>query len=295
MINIKQQLINISRRFLKYMGFRRKYTIDEVQIELDFDHLMPDYHYAHPLYDKFLPHLVNFLPKGTLVVEVGANVGYTLIAMARNNSSLEFFLFEADDNTFEDLQKNVASLRKIDPNVSVTPLKQFIGLDLDNVSLEHYFGSNHAVFDEGTIKSKTLVESFRDLDLDSKKLSLLITDVDGFDWDVIQSSYELLEENPYIYFECFYSNFSQLQKFNKLFQELQAKGYSGFAFFDNFGQYICTISELSLAKELLDYLARQNFSNSSRTMYYYDVLAFPKNKSHEVTKIINDFNSHYSS
>lgn len=278
---------------LAKLGFKRKYTIAGVQIEMSFSHLRPEYEKNHPLYDKFLPHLVKVLPEDTLIVEVGANVGYALIEMARANSSLKFVAIEADHRTFEDLQKNVASLRKIEPNVSVTIVKEFIGLAIDNVSLEPYSGSNHAVIDGGAIKSKPLVETFSELDLDSEKLSLLITDVDGFDWDVIQSAYKLFEQNPYIYFECFYTNLDQLENFNNLFYELQVKGYSDFAFFDNYGQYICTTSDLSQIKDMLDYIAFQNFSNSSRTMYYYDVLAFPKNKSADVKELIYDFNQQF--
>jgi len=291
MLQIKTFLWSYIRAALKSFGFKRKYEVDGVVIDIDFTHRMPDYRKDHPHYDRFLVHLVQFLSDKSLVVEVGANVGYTFISMAQNNDSLEYVLFEADDNCYKDLQNNIEKLRKINKNVSVNALKQFVGLDIDNVSLEPYAGSNHAVLDGGGIFSKSLVESFNELGLDSQKLSLLISDVDGYDWDVIRSSYDLLEHNPYLYFECWYLNESQHQNFNKLFQELSHKGYSGFVFFDNYGQYMCTVTELSQVESLLDYIAKQNFNTSTRTMYYYDVLAFSNDKSAEVSKIIDGYRS----
>ena len=71
-----------------------------------------------------------------------------------------------------------------------------------------------------------------------------------------------------------------------------AIGYSKFAFFDNFGQFIVSTDNITEVGELLDYVKRQNFHNSSRTYFYYDVLAYPNNKSGEVELIISEYNIH---
>ncbi len=229
------------------------------------------------------------------MIEVGANVGYTLIAMAQSNSSLSYVVFEADDNVFELLRKNISSLEAVNEKVSVKAVQQFIGLEIDNVSLERYSGSNHAVLDGGNIRSKSLATIIRELKVDHSDLSLLVTDVDGFDWDVIRSAVELLKHKPYIYFECFSDNQSQLQNFKDLFRQLKALGYTNFVFFDNFGAHVSTLDALDQIDSLLDYVAAQNFYKLTRTIYYYDVLAFTTNKADEITKIIQDYSArHYT-
>lgn len=121
-------------------------------------------------------------------------------------------------------------------------------------------------------------------------LSLLKTDVDGFDWDVIRSSYEVLKHNPYVYFECHYDNFEQLESYRELFSEMVAIGYSKFAFFDNFGQFILYTDDMTEVGELLDYVKRQYFHNSTRTYFYYDVLTYPTDKRVEADLIIAEYN-----
>ena len=55
---------------------------------------------------------------------------------------------------------------------------------------------------------------------------------------------------------------------------LWACGYTGFWMFDNFGNPICEATQPRVLDQLLDSLLRQNQRRASRTLYYYDVLAF---------------------
>ena len=84
---------------------------------------------------------------------------------------------------------------------------------------------------------------------------------------VIRSSYEVLTHKPYIYFECYYNNLEQLESYKELFSEMVSMGYSKFSLFYNFGQYILSTDNLNQINELLDYIKRQNFNNSTRTFF----------------------------
>lgn len=278
------------RVLLAFFGVKRKYQINSYSIQIDFTHRLPDYQSAHPYYDRFLPHLVKYLPANTLAIDVGANVGDTLVGMLGTNDTLDYLCIEASDDFFSDLKKNAESLKAQNSELSITIVNEFVGRDITDVGLDGQGGTKHAVVGGGNIKSKNMISILTDLSIQHSALSLLKTDVDGFDWDVIRSSYDVLKHNPYVYFECQYDNLEQLESYRELFSEMVAIGYSKFAFFDNYGQFILTTDDLIQVGDLLDYVKRQNFHNSSRTYFYYDVLAYPNDKSGEVDSIIAEYN-----
>ena len=114
--------------------------------------------------------------------------------------------------------------------------------------------------------------------------------MDGFDQDVINSSYDLLDSCPFLYFECFYINEYQLNNFKKLFQNLKIKGYENFLFFDNFGKKISTVSDIKIVNELLEYTKRSHKQRSAGTIVYYDILAYNNNNYSLIEKIVNEYN-----
>jgi FkbM family methyltransferase len=278
------------RILLTSFGVKRAYQISNYSMQLDFTHRLPDYQNAHPFYDRFLPHLVKYLPDNTLVIDVGANVGDTLIGMLGNNDRLEYLCIEASHEFFSDLKKNVQSLRAQNVQLQISIVNEFVGRDVTDVGLDGQGGTKHAVVGGGIIKPKTMTSILSGSAVEHSRLSLLKTDVDGFDWDVIRSSYEVLKHNPYVYFECQYDDLEQLESYRDLFSEMVAIGYSKFAFFDNYGQFILSTDDLTVVGELLDYVKRQNFHNSTRTYFYYDVLAYPTDKSVEADSIIAEYN-----
>lgn len=278
------------RLLLAYLGVKRSYEINHYSIQLDYSHLLPDYQKEHPFYDRFLPHLVSYLPEGSLAIDVGANIGDTLVGMLGSNDKLEYLCVEASEEFFPYLKRNVASLMAQNGQLRISILNEFVGKDITNVRLDGRGGTKYAVVGGGTIKSKPMVSILSDLEVNHRQVSLLKTDVDGFDWDVIRSSFEILSHTPYVYFECHYDKMDQLQQYKRLFTEMISIGYSKFAFFDNFGQFLLSTDNISEVGNLLDYVARQNFHNSTRTNYYYDVLAYSEEKSGQVDEIIREYN-----
>lgn len=286
------RIVNKCKRvLLSPLGIKRRYIINNYSIKMGFNHRLPDYQNTHPYYDKFLPHIVQYLPNNTLVIDVGANVGDTLVGMLGTNDNLEYLCIEASDDFFFDLKKNVQFLISQNDKLHITIINEFVGRDVTDVSLEGKGGTKHAVMDGGDIKSKSMTSIFSDLAIDSSRLSLLKTDVDGFDWDVIRSSFEVLQHNPYVYFECEYDNLDKLESYKELFSEMVSIGYTNFAFFDNFGQFIVSTDNLTIVEELLDYVKRQKFNNSTRTYHYYDVLAYPQDKCDDVDLIIAEYHA----
>jgi len=288
---IFKKLMWYKNALLKFLGVKRSYRINNHTIKIDFTHKLPDYQNANPLYDRFLPHLVKYLPEKSVVIDVGANVGDTLAGMAGSNDKLKYLCIEASKDFFSDLKKNTDSLLAQNSNLQISLVNEFVGKDLTDVEMLGHGGTKKAVVGGGDIKSKTMFSIINDLNIKYSNVSLLKSDVDGFDWDVIRSSYKLLEHNPYVFFECQYDNHEQLKSYKNLFSEMVSIGYSKFAFFDNFGQYLLSTESLGTVSQLLNYVKKQNFNNSTRTIYYYDVLAYTDIKTFETESIIDAYDS----
>lgn len=278
----------LPRVVLTALGVKRRYSIGDVSVSLDYTHRLPDYQKKHAHYDRFLPHLAGHLPPGSLVIDVGANVGDTLAGMVDANAGLEYVCVEADRNFYEDLLGNVTKIQAQLPGVTVHTVNTFIGRDLDNVSLEGEGGTKHAVSGAGSMQAELLGEVIRRLQVTSE-VALLKSDVDGFDYDVIRASFDLLADKPLLFFECQYADNEQFQGYLSLFNELMERGYGGFAFFDNFGQYVTQSSSVAQLEDLLRYIQRQNDGKGTRTFNYYDILAFDSTKQEFVASVIGDY------
>ena len=75
-----------------------------------------------------------YLPKESLVIDVGAKVGTSVIAMASNNDKIEYLSIEADEYFFKLLKKNIERAKK-KKNFKISILNEFIGKNITSVSL----------------------------------------------------------------------------------------------------------------------------------------------------------------
>ena len=189
------------RIILDLLNLKRSYEINGNVININYTHRLPDYQLDYPYYDKFIQYIIKEIPNDSIVIDVGANVGDSFAAMVGSNHKVEYLCIEASKEFYNQLIKNIDTIRKKYPNLKVNAINEFIGIDLDNVSLKGKFGTKTAINNTGTLKSKKLSKVLDDLKIDSKKISLIKIDVDGNDWDVINSSISLLTNLPYLYFE----------------------------------------------------------------------------------------------
>ena len=250
------------------------YKIGDLSIDLTFDHSLPKYQSAHPYYDRFLPHLVRNLDRDSIVVDVGANVGDTAASIVSANDGIDLICIEADEGFFSLLEKNVLKIKHQRPKAKIALLKKLVGSNLNDVKLVGQNGSKHVI--SGGNLNCTSLHDILVTELNVADVRLIKSDVDGFDYEVIKSAGSTLDHKPLLYFECQYDTDAQFKNYLSLFEWLQSeKRYDGFLLFDNFGQYIGKYAEIEGMKFLFDYVARQNFlTQRTRTIYYYDVLAF---------------------
>src|SRR5690242_13782082 len=114
----------------------RDYRIGRFRLTLTRDHALPKYQARFSTYDRFLSVLAKHLePQGT-VVDVGANVGDTLAAIASASPGLHFLAIEPDPVYSSLLRENVTRMRAVEPNLSIEIVDAMIADNLAIVGLE---------------------------------------------------------------------------------------------------------------------------------------------------------------
>ena len=237
------------KRIKKYLSQRNahrdiEYFYNNFSILLPPGHLLPLYQKEHKRYDRFLPHLVSYLEDQKTVIDIGANVGDTLAGMFDGNPNLHYICIEPDSLFSSYLEKNIKRIQDFFSLAKISNVKALIGKSVNNVLLDGTGGTKHAVFVSDNLKvNQDLIES-KLLDtiiceLNCKNVHLLKTDIDGFDWDAIDSASQLLSnQQPMIFFECQYDKDYQIVNYQKTIGYLNSIGYSDWTIFDNFGEII---------------------------------------------------------
>jgi FkbM family methyltransferase len=281
-------------RFKAIIGIPTKYAYRRFSIALPAGHLLPAYQERYRRYDRFLPHLTRYVPGGATVIDVGANCGDTLAAMYDANSALNYVCIEPDDIFFAYLESNVRTIRSVDKDVSVQLHKTLIGKDVHEAALVGSGGTKHAIVstsagrDVKAIMSKTL-DSFLSFP-HMNKVQILKSDVDGYDYDVIDSAAQLLkEQSPILFFECHFGNAVQKAGYQKTIAMLADLGYRDWVIFDNYGEVVLQTNQMEPLFQLLDYVDRQNSRGAARTIVYFDVLSSTPARRPIVAKAVADY------
>lgn len=267
-------LLRRVRRALSALRLAREQTLEfgPARIVLPPGHMLPLYHQRHPRYDRFLPHLARLLERGAGVVDVGANCGDTLAAMAAANPGLRYLCIEPDAGFMAYLGRNLQALRAAWPELQVQTAQALVGLAVTSASLEGSGGTKHAMPGAGGMAASTLDALVAQSRFGSVRL--LKSDVDGFDHDVIASASQVLERDaPLLFFECHFADSAQRTAYEQLIPSLVRRGYRHWTVFDNFGEVLLASALAEQLPELFEYVDRQNRGRSTRTVYYFDVLA----------------------
>jgi len=289
---------DLTRRVVLHAKFRAKALLGvkgtckfgPFSIVLPKDHVLPRSLKEHPRYDRFLPYLSRSLPQGSTVIDVGANCGDTLASMLATNQSLSFACVEADDTFFKYLEQNIERIRNVNPSVNVRAIKALVGKEVTSASLESSKGTAHASFNGASQSksAKTLDDIARESSLHN--VSLLKSDVDGFDYDVLNSAEALIrEQKPLVFFECYVENARQRAGFKNTLGTLQANGYSDWAIFDNYGELMLRTTSVEQIEQLLDYCWNVTNGRSTRTLNYFDILGSTPRDKALIDKVVNGY------
>jgi FkbM family methyltransferase len=253
------------------------YEIGKFVIRLPHDHLLPVYQARFPQYDRFLPHLARFLPNNSIVIDVGANCADTLAGMADKNETLDFLCIEADQFFYQYLSVNAEVIKNTNPVSQIVLVNCLVGSEVTNVVMAGGGGTKKAVYshdpNQDAIQSASLDSILEITNAQVERISLVKVDTDGYDYDVLNSSFHLLERRqPLLFFEAHFSDDHQLAKYKELITAIEKFGYTNWTVFDNFGGLMLSEAAPNQVNDLLDYVWRQNQNQSNRTIYYIDIL-----------------------
>jgi FkbM family methyltransferase len=267
-------------------GAKGSYKIGKYELELPPNFTLPAYQKSHKLYDRFLSVLVKHLNSDKLIIDVGANIGDTAIAMIQNCSN-PLLCIEPSDTFFPYLENNLNKLSPLDfPRVKI--IKKFVGTGSIAGDLNHTEATASLRITENpnTVTHTSLDELIDNV----SRVILLKVDTDGFDFDVIKSAKEILfNSEPVLFWENEISEDFQYKGFAELYSLLEQKGYRYIYIFDNFGNLITEEVNFETLKFINSYIYSMKKHNCTRTIYYTDVLASTEKNHIAVKKAITEY------
>lgn len=264
------------------------YELKKISIKLPIGHMLPTFQARHPQYDRFLPFLAGHLDDG-IVIDIGANVGDTLVSMAQENPKLEYWCIEGDQFFFNILSENYKTLNDEFPDVRVNLINKLISSSSNYIQLTSGSSTKTAAsFNEKkghpTYKLDEVLKELKE------RIVLLKSDVDGYDYDVLNSGLcKIKQDVPLLYFECDFKTNAQKDEYLELFLKLETLNYKNFHIFDNFGQYILSTRDLTILFELFEYIYRQHKKESTRTIYYLDIFTGQDSEAIKIQSLIKNY------
>ncbi len=288
----KKKISKILKKFKSSPNKNGVYTVGDFILSCPPNYGNINFSEKFELYDKFLPVLVRHIDQEGSVIDIGANIGDTAFSMLPNCNN-KIIGIEASDLFFDFFEKNVKNLLP-DGGDRITSVKAFVGTRRISGKLSH-MNWGTATLD---MEDKDTSSAHIPLDeiLDSKtKISLIKTDTDGFDFDVIESGKTILSTSePILFWENEIKNDFQLQGYADLYNRLESIGYKYLFVFDNFGNILFEYCSYKVLKELNNYIYNLYINNRKKTLYYTDVLACTEKNIIYVENAINSYKSIYN-
>lgn len=292
--SLRIALIVLRQGTRSILGVKSEYRYRNFSIRLPADHLLPFYQSMYGTYDRFLPHLVRYLEPGATVIDVGANCGDTLAGMYDANDRLSYICVEPDEGFFQYLSENALRMRNSNSGASIRLYKALVGKSVSQATLQGQGGTKHAVkIDESMPGAKSIASVTLDslvLPIQSGGVQLLKSDVDGYDFDVLDSAEQLIAEHaPILFFECHFGNLNQKSGYQATVEGLRRSGYREWTIFDNYGDVVLRTREIETLFQLFDYVDRQNGGLTTRTIHYLDVITSTERDESLLARVVSDY------
>lgn len=249
----------------------RWHKIRGFKIQLPPRHTLPTYQAQHRLYDHFLGVLGDCLPDGSLIIDIGANVGDSVAAVCGTGCK-RVVCVEGSPHFFPILRKNAKVIEAAGHRVRC--VNAIVGP-------EGAFGRIEEGESTGKIVLSKYGRSLRSLDrilaapeLENARPTLIKVDSDGYDAAIIMSGKRAITAyRPLLYWENEVLTPESLNEYLHFYEFLRNIGYSWYTVFDNFGNVMFDTDSLFAVCGIARYTATLNKHLSTRTIYYADILA----------------------
>jgi FkbM family methyltransferase len=253
-------------------------TVGSTSLVLPAGHGRIKYRSAWQLYDEPLTYIASAIRKvhgEYRAIDVGANVGDTAAAI-NAGGTVPVLCIEGDEQYWGYLERNG---RAVGPHVVLE--KSFVGGNPGYVSseaLDRNHGTTSAVraIETGAANGVPVLRLEQILNRHPlfRDARLLKVDTDGFDFDIIvaHTGY-LAARKPIVFFEYLIRTPDlDFEKSLHCIDRLLEIGYDQFLVFDNFGNYLLSVTSRDTFRDLNLFL----LSNAAfgQAVYYLDVCAF---------------------
>ena len=292
---IKKAGVACLRRLTRLFKKKQRYSFGNYTIQLPSEHKLPFYQGIYPRYDRFLPYLVAELDSRQSVLDIGANCGDTLVALAAGNSKLNYICVEPEPLFYDLLLHNIEAMKTYRQDLQINAIQAFVSQNTFSKKLVGSYGTRTAIVDGAP-------NSIRSISADSivenevrSPLVLLKSDVDGFDFDAVLSARNAIKKfKPLIFFEAQVDTKEQKDGYDELFHFLATNGYEDFAVFDNFGNLISKNADANFVQEILDYIWNLKSHGQKTPIFYLDVLCISPVQKALVERACQKFSSRNS-
>ena len=168
------------------------------------------------------------------IIDIGANVGDTLVGLIASNSKLNYYSIEAYEYFFKYLKRNKEKI-KLNTQTKIKIIQELVGLNLIGHLSDTSGGTKSLIESNNGLKTKKLDEII--LEHSIENIALIKVDVDGYDYNVLLSGMNQIKKyKPILFFEYMITNeLGYIDFINKL-NEI---GYRNWTALNNYGTIIC--------------------------------------------------------
>lgn len=253
----------MNKNIEKYSDNYINYKIGKNEILLPIKHPLPTYRKQHRLYDKFLPVLCSVISENGIIIDVGANVGDTVAAIAQTCGN-QIIAIEGYEPYFDILKMNIEKLG-IGDRVEI--VHAIVGTQVGSLVAHNGTASLSPDGDQHPYRLDEILIG------KDNEIILIKVDTDGYDYDVLLSGLITIENSkPILFWE---GGTSDVGKFLSLYSELQMLGYNKYWVFDNFGNILLSECELQQVKDFDEYIYNIYKYECTKTFSYIDILSVP--------------------
>lgn len=244
------------------------------EMQLPVSHKLPIYSADWPLYDTLPTRVADYLRARDgllLMVDVGANIGDTILACSKANNHDGFLGVEANPEFVRYLKLNTNDLGGF---VLVEAFCHSGSKKEASVCIESIGGTARIVeANQGVVLPKRTLDEILTEYPRFKDFNFLKVDTDGNDFDVLKGGQKsIAARHPIILMECdVFGNVNYVEDVLQAIASLAEAGYATVIVYDNLGNYFGTFAVENCA-HFLDALAHQIVSEFG----YYDLLFLPE-------------------
>ena len=259
----------------------KEYIIGRHQLLLPDDHQLDQYQAGWHRYDTALGYIAQVIfqkyPQAS-AIDIGANIGDSS-ALIQTYQDVPVLCIEGNPEFIEYLHHNAALIGNIEVEES------FVGNDGDIVNFENMDSHDgtasivNAVNSDGLFLTELKsLEKILQEHPTFQNSKLLKIDTDGFDFSIIQTSISVIGNlSPVLFFEydIFFTSDARDESLKTL-QVLFECGYQSFIVYDNYGNYLLSLTSQDYDKfiDLNTYLFSNRFASGITAVYYLDICAF---------------------